>query len=191
MFRRLLLAGLAGLTLVLAACGGGGGGEPTASPTPAATATPPTVAVPTPPSEFTGYPDAIAGYLTETEGSPSCLAELFAAWGMPEPTFGPPCAAADLDGDGDDEYVVRIADAAIPESPLSETPPPMTGPTSYEGDILILDSSRDGYEVVFRASARDGLSVVLNQPSWGRTTTTTTARRKRRSPAARAAPTPA
>jgi len=154
MFRRLLLAGLAGLTLVLAACGGGGGGEPTASPTPAATATPPVVAVPTPPSEFAAYPDAIAAYLTETEGSSSCLAELFAAWDMPEPTFGPPCAAADLDGDGRDEYVVRIADAATTGPPLGGTPPATAEAASYGGDILILDDSGGGYEVVYRASVR-------------------------------------
>jgi hypothetical protein len=159
MLFRLLLAGLTGLALLLAACGGGGG-EPAASPTPAATATPPTVAVPTPPAEFVAYPDAIAAYLTETVGSSSCLAELFSAWSMPEPTFGPPCAAADLDGDGRDEYVVRIADAAGP--PSSETPAPAAGPASYEGDILILDDSGDGYEVVYRASARDGLSAVAN-----------------------------
>jgi hypothetical protein len=158
---RLLLAGFAGLALLLAACGGGGG-EPTVSPTPAATATPPAVAPPAVPREFAGYPDAIAGYLTETEGSPSCLAELFAAWAMPEPTFGPPCAAADLDGDGRDEYVVRIADATTTGPPLGEPPSPTAEPASYGGDILILDDADSGYEVVYRASARDGLSVLSN-----------------------------
>jgi len=153
MFRRLLLAGIAGPALVLAACGGGGG-APTASPTPAATATPPTVAVPTPPAEFAAYPDAIGAYLTETEGSPSCLAELFAAWGMPQPTFGPACAAADLDGDGRDEYVVRIADAATTGPQLAEAPSSTAEPASYGGDILILDDGGDGYEVVYRATVR-------------------------------------
>jgi hypothetical protein len=164
MFRRLLLAGLVGLALLIVACGGGGGGEPTTSPTPAATATatPPSVAVPPLPSEFAAYPDAIATYLTEAQGDATCLAGLFAAWDTPEPTFGPPCVAADLDGDGDDEYVVRIADAAAPGPPLSETPPATAEPASYGGDILILDDSGDGYEVVYRASARDGLSEVVN-----------------------------
>lgn len=155
MFRRLLLAGLAVLALLLAACGGGGG-EPSASPTPpiTATATPPAVAAPTPPSEFAAYPDAIAGYLTETQGSSSCLAELFAAWKMPEPTFGPPCAAADLDGDGRDEYVVRIADAATSGPPLGGTPPATAEAASYGGDIIILDDSGGGYEVVYRGTVR-------------------------------------
>ena len=123
MFRRLLLAGLAAT----------------------ARATPPSAAVPTPPSEFSAYPDAIAAYLTEAQGSSSCLAELFAAWRMPEPTFGPPCAAADLDSDSRDEYVVRIADAATTAPPLSETPPPTAEPASYGGDILILDNGGGGY----------------------------------------------
>src|SRR4030042_6301176 len=133
MFHRLLLGGLAGLVLLLAACGDGGGGEPTASPTPVPTATPPAVAVPAPPSEFTGYPDAIAGYLTETTGSPSCLAELFAAWRMPEPTFGPPCAAANLDGDAADEYVVRIADPATTGPPPGQPPAPTAEPAPHGG----------------------------------------------------------
>ena len=154
MLFRLLLAGLTGLALVLAACGGGGGGESAASPTPAPTATPPAVAPPAVPSGFVAYPDAIAAYLTETAGSSSCLAELFAAWSMPEPTFGPPCAAADLDGDGRDEYVVRIADAATIGPPLSETPLATAQPASYGGDVVILDNGGNGYEVVYRGTVR-------------------------------------
>jgi hypothetical protein len=167
MFRRLLLAGLVGLALLLVACGGGGGGEPTASPTPTATATPtpPAVAPPAAPSEFAAYPDAIAAYLTEAQGDATCLAALFAAWDMPEPTFGPPCAAADLDGDGEDEYVVRIADADAPGPPLSETPPATAEPASYGGDILILDDSGDGYEVVYRGTSREGLDVGFLNPT--------------------------
>jgi hypothetical protein len=163
MLRRALPAVLVVLALLLAACGGGGGEEtPAASPTPAvtATATPPSVAVPAQPSEFAAYPDAIAAYLTEAQADATCLSQLFAAWEMPEPAFGPPCAAADLDGDGRDEYVVRIADPAA-EPPVSETPPP-TGPLASSGDILVLDDSGDGYEVVFRASAREGLIAVSN-----------------------------
>ena len=168
MLRRLLLALFASLTLILAACGGGGG-EPAASPTPgiAGTGTP---AVPAPPAEFDAYPDAIAAYLTERQGSPSCLEELFAAWDMPQPAFGRPCAASDLDGDGQDEYVVRIADAATTGPPLPETPvatpaatPGATPQPSYGGDILILDDGRSGYEVAYRGTVRGRETVPLER----------------------------
>src|SRR4030042_1477971 len=108
MFHRLLLGGLAGLVLLLAACGDGGGGEPTASPTPVATATPPAVAVPAPPREFTGAPP-------------------------PPPPPGPP---------------------------RGHPPAPPAEPASYGGDILILDDSGSGYEVVYRGTVR-GEETVL------------------------------
>jgi len=151
---RLPAALLVGSTLLLAACGGGGGEKTvTLTPTPVArTATPPAVAVPTPPAEFAAYPDAIAAYLTETQDSPSCLAELFSAWNMPQPTFGPPCAAADLDGDGQDEYVVRIGDASTTGPPLAETPS-ADAPPSHGGDVLIMDAADGRFEVVYRATA--------------------------------------
>ena len=160
MLRRLTLAALVGLALLLAACGGGGGreGQPDALRRPPRPRRP-TVAVPARPAEFASYPDAIAAYLTEAQGDATCLAELFAAWEMPEPTFGPPCAAADLDGDGRDEYVVRIADRATTGLPLGATAPATAEPASYGGDIIILDDSGGGYEVVYRASVRGaGLS---------------------------------
>ena len=165
MFGRLLLASLAGLALVLAACGGGGGG-PAASPTPGAAGTrPPAVSVPTPPAEFAAYPDAIAAYLTEAQGSPDCLAELFAAWNMPQPTPHAACLQADLDGDGlPNEYVVRIVDAATTGPPL-EAPVATAAaePASYGGDILILHDSDDGYEVVYRGTVRGGETVPLER----------------------------
>jgi len=160
MLRRLTLAALVGSALLLAACGGGGGEK--ASPTPSATATPPNVAVPARPAEFASYSDTIAAYLTEAQGDATCLAELFAAWEMPEPTFGPPCAAADLDGDGRDEYVVRIADRATTGPPLGATAPATAEPASYGGDIIILDDGGDGYEVVYRASVR-GAGLQLTE----------------------------
>jgi hypothetical protein len=169
MLRRLTLAALAGLALLLAACGGGGGEKASPTPSVSATPTPPTVAVPVLPADFAAYPDAIAAYLTEAQGDATCLAELFAAWQMPEPTFGPPCAAADLDGDGRDEYVVRIADRATTGPPLGATVPATAEPASYGGDIIILDDSGGGYEVVYRASVRgaglqltEGLLNLLN-----------------------------
>jgi hypothetical protein len=154
MLRRLTLAALVGLALLLAACGGGGGEKASPTASVAATPTPPAVAVPTRPAEFGSYPDAIAAYLTEAQGDATCLAELFAAWEMPDPTFGPPCAAADLDGDGRDEYAVRITDRATTGPPLGATAPATAEPASYGGDIIILDDSGGGYEVVYRASVR-------------------------------------
>lgn len=162
MLRRLLLAALAGLALLLVACGGGGGDEPAASPSPAATATAtaPSVAIPTRPSEFAAYPDAIAAYLTEADGDATCLAEVFAFWNMPQPTPHAACLQADLDGDGaPNEYMVRIVDAAITGPPL-EVADPAAGieaePVSHGGDILILHGTDAGYAVVYRATARDG-----------------------------------
>ena len=164
---RLPAALLVGSALLLAACGGGGGEKTvTFTPTPVArTATPPAVAVPTPPAEFAAYPDAIAAYLSETQGSPSCLAELFSAWSMPQPTFGPPCAAADLDGDGQDEYVVRIADASTTGPPLTETPS-ADAPPSYGGDVLIMDAADGRFEVVYRAATgADGSPAEALDPT--------------------------
>jgi len=160
MFGRLLLASLAGLALLLAACGGGG--EPTASP---AGTRPPAASVPAQPAEFAAYPDAIAAYLTEAQGSPSCLAELFDAWDMPEPASGSPCAAADLDGDGRNEYVVRIADAATTGPPLLETPvaTATAEPASYGGDIIILGAADGDYEIVYRATIRGQETVPLER----------------------------
>ncbi len=141
MLRGVLPASLLGLALLLAACGGGGG---TGSPTAPANASPtqPTVALPTAPAQFADYPNAVAVYVTETRPTASGLAELFSAWNAPQPTSGPPAAAADLDGDGQDEYVVLISD------PASSGPPFVP----YTGDVLILDSAAGRYTVAFQAS---------------------------------------
>ena len=98
-----------------------GTAAPTATRVPSATAaaTPTVLAAPPQPGDFADYPAAIASYLTETGGSPSCLTELFATWDMPTavPEWageGSPidsyagagsvdCGVGDLDGDGEDE----------------------------------------------------------------------------------------
>jgi len=150
-----------GSALLLAACGGGGGEKASPTPSVAATPTPPTVAVPARPAEFASYPDAIAAYLTEAQGDATCLAELFAAWNMPQPTPHAACLQADLDGDGlRNEYVVRIVDAATTGPPL-EAPVATAAaePASYGGDILILHDSDDGYQVVYRATVRGDETV--------------------------------
>jgi hypothetical protein len=119
-------------------------------PSPTAVATPTVIAVPTQPGDFADYPAAIASYLTEMGGSPSCLTELFAAWDMPDAEVGLHCAEGDLDGDGDEEYVVRIT---VPSTrgTLSYGPPydPTGEPISYVGDILILDKRAGRYELVY------------------------------------------
>jgi hypothetical protein len=124
---------------------------PTATPLPSPTvvATPTVVAVPAQPGDFADYPFTIASYLTETGGSPSCLAELFATWDMPDGEEGPRCARADLDGDGEEEYVVRIT---VPSSrgTLQYDPyEPTDEPISYVGDILILGKRAGRYELVY------------------------------------------
>jgi hypothetical protein len=170
MFRHLLAAATAASVLLLAACGGGGGGDqPAASPTPTVTAaaTAPSVAVPPAPSEFTAYPDAIAAYLTEARGDGTCLADVFAAWVMPQPTPHADCLQADLDGDGlSDDYVVRIVDAHTIGPPL-EVPDPAARaeaePVSLGGDILILHGSDAGYAVVYRATVRDGEAIPFER----------------------------
>jgi hypothetical protein len=128
---------------------------PTRAPSPTAIATPTVVAVPAQPSDFADYPTAIASYLTETGGSPSCLAELFAAWDMPtaEPDWAGEsgsvdCAAGDLDSDGEDEYLVRV------------TNPVLSG-IWPDADVLIFDRRAAGYEVAFQSSTTLGPS-----PPW-------------------------
>jgi hypothetical protein len=123
---------------------------PTRAPSPTAVATPTLVAVPAQPGDFADYPAAIASYLTEMGGSPSCLAELFAAWDMPDGQVGPRCAAGDLDGDGEEEYVVRITVPSTRGTLSYGSPYEPTGePISYVGDILILDKRAGHYELVY------------------------------------------
>jgi len=121
---------------------------PTATPVPSPTvvATPTVVVVPTQPGDFADYPAAIVGYLTQTRGSPSCLAELFAAWDMPtavpewaDESGSVDCAAGDLDGDGEDEYLVRL------------TNPVLSGAWP-DADVLIFNRGVAGYEVAFQSS---------------------------------------
>ena len=127
---------------------------PTAAPTPTATpmpsptavATPTVVAAPSQPGDFADYPAAIAGYLTVAGGSESCLAELFAAWDMPaavpewaEESGSVDCAAGDLDGDGEDEHILRITNPVVTD-------------IMPDADVLIFDRGVAGYEVAFQSS---------------------------------------
>ncbi|UCH86758.1 MAG: hypothetical protein JSU97_09650 [Dehalococcoidia bacterium] len=127
---------------------------PTTEPTPTATlvpsptvvATPTVVAAPSQPGDFADYPAAIAGHLTVAGGSSSCLAELFAAWDMPtavpgwaEESGSVDCAAGDLDGDGEDEYLLRITNPVVTD-------------VWPDADVLIFDRGAAGYEVAFQSS---------------------------------------
>jgi hypothetical protein len=137
---------------------------PTRVPSPTAVATPTVVAAPSQPGDFADYPAAIAGYLTATGGSESCLTELFAAWDMPTAvpywaeegsavdsyagTGSVDCGVGDLDGDGEDEYIVRITNPVVTD-------------VWPDADVLIFDRGAAGYEVVFQSSATLGPS-----PPW-------------------------
>jgi len=139
---------------------------PTATPLPSSTAvaTPTVVAAPSQPGDFADYPAAIAGYLTVAGGSESCLTELFAAWDMPTAVPGwagegsavdsyagagsVDCGVGDLDGDGEDEYIVRITNPVVTD-------------IMPDADVLIFDRGAAGYEVAFQSSATLGPS-----PPW-------------------------
>ncbi|KPK48078.1 MAG: hypothetical protein AMJ77_00970 [Dehalococcoidia bacterium SM23_28_2] len=107
------------------------------------------------PGDFADYPGAIAGYLTVGSGSPSCLAELVAAWDMPtavpgwaEESSSVDCAAGDLDGDDEDEYLLRITN-------------PIVSDIWPDADVLIFDRGPAGYELAFQSSETLGPS-----PPW-------------------------
>jgi hypothetical protein len=141
---RVLLPALLVVALALA-CGGSGeqstvsvspAPSPEASPSSTSTAT----AVPPPamPSSFGEIPATIADYLTQGGGSSDCLAALFAAWEMPSDGTTQ-CAAADMDGDGEDEYVVRVAQS-------SEA---ATSPEGLAGTVIVFDDEAGTYVAVF------------------------------------------
>jgi hypothetical protein len=144
------------LAAMAVACGGDQDVQPTISvspttdaapsPTPSSTDSP---SLPAEPSEFQAFPAAIADHLTQAGGSPDCLAELFEAWDMPSDGTTP-CVAADLDGDGEDEYVVRVAREGRPEEGALEG--------WLAGDINIFDDLGPGYEIVFSLAAFDDFS---------------------------------
>jgi len=124
-------------------------------PSPTAAVTPTAVAAPMQPGDFADYPGAIAGYLTVGSGSPSCLAELVAAWDMPtavpgwaEEPSSVDCAAGDLDGDDEDEYLLRITN-------------PIVSDIWPDADVLIFDRGPAGYELAFQSSETLGPS-----PPW-------------------------
>ena len=101
-----------GLATLLFACSGEDEQvqtPPTGSTTPVATGISYTPG-PTPSPAATDWNaliQEVSEYLTENSGSADCLAELFAEWNIPSDGT-PSCVAADLDGDGENEYVVRL-----------------------------------------------------------------------------------
>jgi hypothetical protein len=126
--------------------------EPSSEVSP--TATP--VSLPEKPSSIDEFPATIADYLTQAGGSPDCLAELFEAWEVPSDGTMP-CVAADLDGDGEDEYVVRIAREGQPEDGALEG--------WLAGTIAIFDRDIGTYGVVFSLADVDApASVDFLQP---------------------------
>jgi tetratricopeptide (TPR) repeat protein len=127
--------------LAFSACGGSGKPAVLITPSPANSPAPTREAPPLPnkPSDFGDIPAAVAQYLTEGGGSADCLQALFEAWQMPADGTTP-CAAADLDGDGQDEYVVRMAREA--EAPAS--------PNGLEGTVLVFREGGGAYTAVFR-----------------------------------------
>lgn len=128
--------------------------SPTASPAPSPTASP--LPLPEKPSSFEEFPTTIADYLTQVGGSSDCLAELFGAWEMPSDDTTS-CVAADMDGDGEDEYVVRVVREALPEEGGLEG--------WLSGTIVVLDDSGAGYEVVFGLADVDELEGDYLQPA--------------------------
>ena len=146
------------LVAMAVACGGDQDVQPTISVSPTTDAAPSPTPSPTDspslsakPSEFQAFPAAIADQLTQAGGSPDCLAELFEAWDMPSDGTTP-CVAADLDGDGEDEYVVRVAREGLPEEGALEG--------WLAGDINIFDDLGTGYEIVFSLAAFDEFTDV-------------------------------
>ena len=139
--------------IAFSACGGNG--EPAAliTPSPAASATPTREAPPLPdkPADFGDLPAAIAQYLTDGGGSADCLQALLEAWEMPADGTTH-CATADLDGDGRDEYVVRIAREA--EAPASQN--------GLEGTVAVFDEDGGAYAAAFRLEdLKDGSQPVF------------------------------
>jgi hypothetical protein len=152
--KRVLLPAL--LLAALALACGGNGEQPTVSvppaPSPEASPSPTATAVPLPamPSSFGEIPAAIADYLTQADGSSDCLAKLFAAWDMPSDGTTQ-CAAADMDGDGEDEYVVRVAQSAEAA----------TSPEGVAGTVIVFDDEAGAYVGVFRL---EDLTDASGQP---------------------------
>jgi hypothetical protein len=141
--------------MAFSACGGNGEPAVLITPSPAASPTPTREAPPLPdkPADFGDLPAAIAQYLSEGGGSADCLQALFEAWQMPADGTTP-CAAADLDGDGQDEYAVRIAREA--EAPAS--------PQGLEGTVVVFDEDGGAYAAVFRLEdLQDALLLPMTE----------------------------
>src|SRR5437773_518449 len=113
--------------------------SPTSSPTElqywvTPTATPP-------PTDWAALIEGVADHLTANADSADCLAGLFAAWNMPSDGT-PSCVASDLDADGEDEYVVRLARPSGPTDGIGLR-------DWLIGQILVFDRVGQRYEPVF------------------------------------------
>jgi hypothetical protein len=128
--------------------------SPGESPVPSPALSP--LPLPERPADFEDFGSVIAEYLTQGDGSPDCLEELFDVWEMPSDETSS-CIAADLDGDGEDEYVIRLARDSGPEDGGLEG--------WLAGTIVVLDDPGDGYEVVFRLTDIDELEGDFLQPA--------------------------
>lgn len=139
------------LTVLLVACGGGGERPTptsTASGTVTATVAPGTTgAVPPRPAFMDDYPAAIAAYLDDAGGAAlglPCLADLLAAWQMPDGRSMSPgtstgqgrCVLGNTDGDPEDEIVVSLSASENETSPITT-------------EIAVLDRTSAGYEVAY------------------------------------------
>jgi len=146
-------APVAGIAVVfvalLAACGGEEEASAPSKPsaTPAALETPapftsPTVIATPEPTDWAGLIQRVSDDLTANGGSTDCLAGLFAEWDMPSDGT-PSCAAADLDGDGENEYVVRLTRLPGPTDSIGYSGKWLAG------KILIFDHDLGAYSPVF------------------------------------------
>ncbi len=160
-----LLAALAiaAALLLASACFGGGGGDDGATPTPTAvadaTTTPRAAAQPGDrPANFTAYPGVIATYLTDAGDAAleiPCLADLLAAWQMPESdaTFLTPatsildsgCLLANVDADADMELAVTLT--AEPEGDHG---------FGLFSNLVVFDRRGDAFVVAFESAPPGG-----------------------------------
>ncbi len=144
--RRYCLPLVALTALLLAACES----VQEVSPTPSPVATPltetpsPTPSIVPPTPDLSGLESLItrvAEYLTASGGSPTCLADFFEQLAMPsDGTL--PCIAADLDGDGEDEYAVRLVTGTCAEGYMPGS--------CLRGTVAVLDRQGDHYSSSLR-----------------------------------------
>ena len=132
---RLLAAVVTISLLAIGACSSAQDTPEATTPLRSGSATP-RVSVPQKPDDFDSMISVLAQYLTDSRGSSSCLAELFALWHMPSDATVP-CASGDFDGDGEEEYVVRLT-REVPEG----------GVVFVEGKVAIFHRVGEFYEPI-------------------------------------------